>query len=55
MPMQFFIQEHDGDYAKIASELVDYYRTYAWKNHSDEERFPPFLFESPSKKHSFEI
>ncbi|KAB2332234.1 hypothetical protein F7731_16805 [Cytobacillus depressus] len=49
MPMQFFIQEHNGDNAKIASELVDYYRTYAWKNHSDEERFPPFLFESASR------
>lgn len=49
MPMQFFIQEHDGDYAKIASELVDYYRTYAWKNYSEEERFPPFLFESHSR------
>lgn len=49
MPMQFFIQEHNGDYAKIASELVDYYRTYAWKNHGDEERFPPFLFESSSR------
>lgn len=49
MPMQYFIQEHDGDFAKIASELVDYYRTYAWNNHSDEESFPPFLFESPSR------
>lgn len=49
MPMQYFIQEHDGDYAKIASELVDYYRSYAWNHHSDEEQFPPFLFESSSK------
>lgn len=49
MPMQFFIQEHDGDYASIASELVDYYRTYSWKNRANEERFPPFLFESPSR------
>jgi hypothetical protein len=49
MPMQFFIQEHNGDFAKIASELVDYYRTYAWKNHSDEEQFPPFLFTSTSR------
>lgn len=49
MPMQYFIQEHNGDYAKIASELVDYYRTYSWKNHADEVRFPPFLFESASR------
>ncbi|MHC5529508.1 SIR2 family protein [Priestia megaterium] len=49
MPLNFFIQEHNGDYAKIASELVDYYRTYAWKNHSNEEQFPPFLFTSNSR------
>lgn len=49
MPMQYFIQEHDGDYAKIASELVHYYRLYAWDHHSDQEQFPPFLFESTSK------
>lgn len=49
MPLQFYIQEHNGNYAKIASELVDYYRTYAWKNKDDDELFPPFLFESPSK------
>ncbi|MEC1261274.1 SIR2 family protein [Bacillus swezeyi] len=49
MPMQFFIQEHNGDYAKIATELVDFYHTYAWKNYSDKERFPPFLFESSSR------
>jgi SIR2-like domain len=48
-PMQFFIQEHNGDYAKIASDLVDYYHTYAWEHHSDEEMFPPFLFESHSR------
>lgn len=49
MPLQYFIQEHDGNYAKIASELVDHYSSYAWKNHSDEERFPSFLFESNSR------
>ncbi len=49
MPMQYFIQEHNGDYAEIASELVDYYRTYAWKNYGNDEMFPPFLFESASR------
>lgn len=49
MPIQYFIQEYNGDYAKIASALVDYYHTYSWKNHTDEENFPPFLFESPSR------
>ncbi|MGH0594969.1 SIR2 family protein [Bacillus pretiosus] len=48
MPMQYFIQECNGDYVKIASKLVDYYHTYAWKNRSDEERFPPFLFTDTS-------
>jgi|GEM_PF-1865057 len=48
-PMQYFVQEHNGDYAKIASELVDYYRTYAWEHHGNDEMFPPFLFESASR------
>ncbi|MCM3225939.1 SIR2 family protein [Terribacillus saccharophilus] len=49
MPMQYFIQEHGGDYANIASELVSYYYDYAWENHENEEMFPPFLFQSQSK------
>ena len=49
MPLEYYIQEHDGDYAKIASQLVDYYRTYAWKNRSDKKQFPPFSFKSVSK------
>lgn len=49
MPFQFFVQDHDGDYAKIASELVDYYQTYSWNNRSNEEQFPAFLYSSPSK------
>lgn len=48
MPLQFFVQEHNGNYAEIASKLVDYYHTYAWKNHGNDS-FPPFLFESPSR------
>ncbi|WP_413286808.1 SIR2 family protein [Bacillus mojavensis] len=49
MPIQFFIQNYEGNYAKIGSELVGYYQTYAWKNHKDEKNFPPFLFDSTSK------
>lgn len=49
MPLEFFIQEHNGDYAKIASALVDYYRTYSWNNHTDEKNFPPFLFTATSR------
>ncbi|TKJ09057.1 hypothetical protein FC702_00790, partial [Bacillus cereus] len=49
MPMQFFIQEYNGDYVNIASKLVDYYHVYAWKNRSDEEQFPPFLFNATSR------
>lgn len=53
---RFFVQEHEGDYAKIASELVDYYRDYAWENNGNEELFPSSLFSSSSKniylKHS---
>jgi len=48
-PMQYFVQEHNGDYAKIASELVDYYRTFAWEHHDNGEMFPPFLYESASR------
>lgn len=49
MPIEFFIQEHNGEYANIASELVDYYRTYAWENRTDEEQFPTFLFTATSR------
>nr|WP_054549552.1 SIR2 family protein [Lysinibacillus sphaericus] len=49
MPIEFFMQEYDGDYAKIASKLVDNYRKYAWKNRSDEEQFPSFLFSTTSR------
>ncbi|WP_100398119.1 SIR2 family protein [Bacillus sp. FJAT-44742] len=49
MPMQYFVQEHNGNYAEIASELVDFYRTFAWKNHGNDDMFPPFLFESASR------
>ncbi|WP_289142738.1 SIR2 family protein [uncultured Brevibacillus sp.] len=49
MPIEFFIQEHNGDYANIASELVDYYRNYAWKNRANEEQFPAFLFKAKSR------
>ena len=48
-PMQYFIQEHDGDFAKIASELVDYYHEYAWENHDNNSLFPSFLFDSASR------
>lgn len=48
-PIKYFIQEHDSDYAKIASELVDYYRDYAWENEGNEELFPSHLYDSPSK------
>lgn len=49
MPMQYFIQECNNDYVKIASRLVDYYHTYAWKNRLDEEQFPSFLFTATSR------
>lgn len=49
LPIEYFIQEHDRDYAKIASQLVDYYRDYAWKNRAQVELFPPALFTSTSK------
>lgn len=49
MPLEYFIQEYESDYAKIASELVDYYQNYSWKNRSNNEKFPPFLFKSTSK------
>ncbi|NHN34699.1 SIR2 family protein [Paenibacillus agricola] len=48
-PLLYFIQEHTGDYAKIASDLVEYYRDYAWDNSENTDLFPPFLFNSPTK------
>lgn len=59
MPIEYYVQEHDGDFANIATELVDSYRTLSWQNRSDEEQFPPFLFQSTSKsihlKHKISI
>lgn len=49
MPLEYFIQEYDGDYAKISSELVDFYQKYSWENRSNNKNLPPFLFKSPSK------
>ncbi|MCY9255677.1 SIR2 family protein [Bacillus velezensis] len=49
MPIEYFIQNYNGDYAKIGSELVGYYQDYAWKNYEDETNFPSFLFKSTSK------
>lgn len=49
LPIEYFVQEHDGDYANIASQLVKYYRDYAWKNRSEDELFPPSLFTARSK------
>lgn len=49
VPIEYFIQEHDGDNAEIASELVEYYRDYAWENRGNDDLFPPELFTSRSK------
>ncbi|WP_254434319.1 SIR2 family protein [Halobacillus sp. Marseille-Q1614] len=49
LPIEYFIQEHEGDNAAIASELVEYYRNYAWENRENESLFPPELFTSRSK------
>lgn len=49
MPLLYFVQEHANDYAKIASDLVEYYRNYAWKNSEDTDLFPQHLFSSTNK------
>ncbi|MCA9766935.1 MAG: SIR2 family protein [Carnobacterium sp.] len=47
-PLNYFIQQYNNDYAKIASELVKYYREYAWDNPSETTEFPEFTFNSDS-------
>ncbi|MFV8805593.1 SIR2 family protein [Aerococcus urinaeequi] len=49
MPLEYFIQEYDGDFAKVASALVDYYRDYAWTDHKKYDIFPESLFKSVNK------
>ncbi|AYB41583.1 hypothetical protein D5F52_16065 [Brevibacillus laterosporus] len=49
MPIEYFIQDHGGDYARIASQLVEFYRDFAWENRSKEELFPSSLYTSELK------
>lgn len=49
MPLEYFIQEHDGDFAKVASALVGFYRDYAWTDHKEYKIFPERLFRSVNK------
>lgn len=50
LPIEYFVQEHNNDYAKIASQLVNFYRDYAWKvGASDESGFPSSLFTAKEK------
>jgi hypothetical protein len=51
LPIDYFLQEHDNNYAVIASILVDSYFNFAWKDKSSQgEQFPPTLFTSASTK-----
>ncbi|MDW4268632.1 SIR2 family protein [Staphylococcus saprophyticus] len=46
MPLQYFIQQFDGDLSMVATELVKFYYEYAWNNMED---FPKELFDSSDK------
>lgn len=48
-PIEYFIQEYNGEYEKIASALVDYYSDYAWSDHETYKVFPEELFKSVNK------
>lgn len=48
-PLQYYIQEYDGDLAAIASQLVNHYHEYAWNNHGNDDIFPSHLFDKQSK------